>query len=91
MSECRTCKHYHPMDEQQGFCRGNFPTAILVGHLPPKMVGQNPVPFVQSFFPPMMATGGCGQHTEGKSSFAPLDLSKIDLTSLANTPAEGEA
>lgn len=51
--ECQNCKYYLPENENQGLCR-RFPPTLWI-HINGPTV---------SVFPPMMATGYCGEHAK---------------------------
>ena len=83
---CGNCNAYLKGNEQKGWCRARPPVPLVVGIQPPRIAGQNPEPIIQALFPPMAHDSWCREHEA-----ANVELSKIDLSSLRDTLAEGSA
>jgi hypothetical protein len=62
-----------------GACCQEPPKVFLLGVVNPQMVGQNPRPVTDSFWPTLPANGWCGrfQPSTHPQSFAGIDLSKL--------------
>lgn len=60
MSTCETCKHYNPLTDEAGECRGKMPHPFMAQAR--NMINET-VPMCLGAWPQIPKTGWCGQHT----------------------------
>lgn len=90
--ECASCRFFVRVAEEGGTCRRFPPAPILTGMAPPRMVGQPPIPMVNTFPAQVPNDYWCGEHVVGVAPEpGPLkfDLKRIDLGRMMQ-PQEAE-
>lgn len=85
---CGNCRYF--LAEGQ-LCRRHAPRSFLVGMSAPQVVGQAPVPIVNSYFPQTTPDHWCGEYAQGTGGSRPLPSAGDIRGALAGLETEGTA
>lgn len=66
-----------------GFCHARPPTLVMLGLAPARVQGGPPQPITDSFWPMTQDIHWCREHEPATRPFAAIDVSKIDLSEVA--------